>query len=73
MATSKLAPLPQASIPWVDQMGRPNQAFYQFMKALAAGNIGPLLAAANDAEAAKAGVPINGLYESSGSVRIRLS
>jgi hypothetical protein len=73
MATSKLAPLPQASIPWVDQQGRPTQPLRQFMTALAAGNIGPLVSAANDAAAAKAGVPINGLYEASGAVRIRLS
>ena len=70
---AKLAPLPQSSFPWVDQQGRPMQGFYQFMTALAVNNIGPLASAANDAAAAKAGVPINGLYESSGTVRIRLS
>lgn len=69
---SKRAPLPQASIPWVDGQGRPTQAFYQFVTAIAANNIGPLVSAANDAAADKAGVPVNGLYQASGTVRIRL-
>lgn len=73
MSAPKLAVLPSPSIPWVNQQGQPTQALIQFMTALAAGNIGPLVSAANDAAAAKAGVPVNGLYQSSGAVRIRLS
>jgi hypothetical protein len=63
MAAAKLAPLPQASIPWVDSQGRPTQAFYRFMAALAANNTGPYVSAANDAAAASAGVPLNGVYD----------
>jgi hypothetical protein len=48
-------------------------AFSQWASAIAANNIGPLISAANDAAAAKAGVPVNGLYEASGTVRIRLT
>jgi hypothetical protein len=70
---SRLAPLPQVSIPWVDQEGRPTQSFYRFMAAIAANNVGPFASAANDTAAAKAGVPVNGLYESAGAVKIRLT
>jgi hypothetical protein len=69
----KLAPLPPVSVPWVDAQGRPTLAFTQFMTAFAANNIGPLPSAANDAAAAKAGVPVNGLYQASGVVRIRIT
>ena len=48
----QLAILPQASFPWVDKEGRPTQAFWRFMSAIAANNIGPLTSAANDAAAA---------------------
>lgn len=71
--TSKLAVLPPSSIPWVDKDGRPTPAFIQFMTAIASNNIGPLISAANDAAAAAANVPIGGLYEASGTVRIRKS
>jgi hypothetical protein len=70
---AKLAVLPQASMPWVDKEGRPTQAFWQFMSAIAANNIGPFASAANDTAAASAGVPINGLYQNAGAVRIRLT
>lgn len=68
---AKLAPLPQASLSWVDAQGKPTQAFYLFMAAQAANNVGPFVSAANDAAAQKAGVPLNGLYENGGGVRIR--
>ena len=71
--TAKLAPLPQVTTPWVDAQGRPTIAFMQFMQAQAANTIGPLTAAADDASAAKAGVPVNGLYQASGVVRVRVS
>lgn len=73
MSAPRLATLPSPAVAWIDQQGRPTLPLIQFMTALAAGNIGPLIAAANDAAAAKAGVPVNGLYESSGAVKIRLS
>lgn len=72
-APPKLSVLPSSALPWVDQTGRPTTSFIQAMTALFANNIGPLTSAANDAAAAKAGVPVNGLYESSGAVKIRLT
>lgn len=73
MAAPKLAVLPSSALPWVDQQGRPTLPLIQFMTALASSNIGPLTSAANDAAAAKAGVPVNGLYETGGAVKIRLT
>lgn len=76
MATSnsKFAPLPSASVPIVDSKGCPTPAFYQWALAVAGSqNVGPLVAAVNDAAAATAGVPIGGLYQASGAVKIRLS
>ena len=72
MAT-KAAILPQISMPWVDSQGRPTEQFRNFMIALAANKVGPLTTAPNDAAAATAGVAIGQLYQSSGSVRIRVS
>jgi hypothetical protein len=71
---SKFAPLPSSSVNWVDKDGKPTPAFIQYMKAHSESkNVGPLTEAATDADAAKAGVPVGGLYHSSGGVRIRLS
>jgi hypothetical protein len=70
---TKLANLPPISNSWIDSQGRPTQAFAQFMSALAANTLGPLPSAANDAAAAKVGVPVNGLYQASGVVRIRIA
>ena len=70
---AKLGPLPPTSQPIVDARGVPTLAFGQFLAALAANNLGPLTSAANDAAAAKAGVPINGLYQNAGAVRVRLT
>lgn len=42
------------------------------VRSLAASNVGPLVAAANDAAAATAGVPIGGLYRIANAVQIRL-
>lgn len=69
----KLAPLLPTSQPIVDGRGVATIPFAQFLSALAANNIGPLTSAANDTAAAKAGVPVNGLYEASGVVRVRLA
>jgi hypothetical protein len=41
------------------------------MTLFAAGNIGPLASAANDAAAKAAGVPVNQLYQNNGVVMIR--
>jgi hypothetical protein len=71
---NKFAPLPSASIPFVDKDGKPTPAFYQFILALSLSqNVGPLTVAANDAAAATAGVRVNGLYQTAGIVKIRLS
>lgn len=42
------------------------------VRALAASNVGPLIAAANDAAAAAAGVPVGGLYRIANAVQVRL-
>jgi len=73
MTQSRFAPLPSPSLPWVDKDGRPYRPLVSFLRAFSVGNIGPLVSAANDVEAAKAGVPINGIYQANGSVKIRLS
>ncbi|MBV8474515.1 MAG: hypothetical protein JO107_10250 [Hyphomicrobiales bacterium] len=70
---AKLANLPSPVLPWVDSQGKPTLPFMQFMTLLAAGNIGPLTSAANDAAAATAGVVVGGLYQNAGVVRVRLS
>lgn len=66
--------LPRPPVAWIDpKTGQPTQVFLQFVARLAAGEVGPLIDAANDATAAAAGVPINGLYANAGAVRIRLT
>lgn len=78
---SPQSPLPQPSFAWVDAgSGRPTLVFSLYMasldaavRGLAAGVVGPLVNAANDAAAAAAGVQINGLYHNAGAVRIRLT
>ncbi len=72
MATKQGA-LPPITTSIVDAKGVPTIAFAQFLSAQSANNIGPLPSAVDDAAAAKAGVPVNGLYQNSGSVRIRVS
>jgi hypothetical protein len=42
------------------------------VRSLAAGVVGPLINAANDAAAAAAGVPLQGLYRTANAVQIRL-
>jgi hypothetical protein len=76
VATARLAVLPPAALPWIDVKGvygYPTQAFAQFMTAFSVGNIGPLVSATDDAAAAKAGVPVNGIYQSNGTVKVRLT
>ncbi len=71
MAGKKVAQLPSPVLPWVNSSGHPSQSFMQFMQLFAAGNLGPLVSAPDDATAAKNGVSIGQIYESSGTVRIR--
>lgn len=48
------------------------QAADTLVRLLAQSNVGPLVAAANDAAAAAAGVPLSGLYRIGNAVQIRL-
>jgi hypothetical protein len=68
----KQNPLPQSNLQWIKEDGTPTQIFYQHMFALSLSLIGPLLNATNDTAAAKAGVPIGGLYRNGNAVQIRL-
>ena len=70
---SKQNNLPVATDQWIDSQGKPTIAFLQFMDATARNVTGPFIEAANDAAAAAAGVPINGLYHNSGGIRVRLT
>ena len=77
-ATTSLPPLPPINFAWFDRTtGLPTQEFGQWAagvdRILRAGLFGTLVNAASDADAAKAGVPVNGLYRSSGNVHIRLT
>jgi hypothetical protein len=65
--------LPPTSQPWMNQDLTPADMFRNFMVTFAALNVGPLVSASDDAHAAKAGVPINTLYQAAGVVRIRLT
>jgi hypothetical protein len=76
----KQSPQPPSSTQWINPDGTPSLQFLTYMKSLdvlltsLAGNaLGPLTNATNDARAAAAGVPLNGLYQNAGAVRIRLT
>jgi hypothetical protein len=78
MAT--LTPLPPLTAQWANTDGTPAQVWRQYLISLdalargfAGGIIGPLPSAATDAAAAHAGVKIGGLYQSAGTVRIRIT
>jgi hypothetical protein len=71
---AKFAPLPSASVPIVTEDRTPTPSFYQFILAHSQlSNLGPLVAAPNDATAAAAGIPVGGVYQSSGALKIRLT
>lgn len=62
--TTRVANLPSPSLPWINMStGCPADSFRLFMTLFAAGNFGPFAQAANDIEAAKAGVAIGGVYQ----------
>lgn len=81
MTIAGLKPKPDPSHPWMDLgSGRPASPFADYIqtldvlaKLLNVGVVGPLTNAANDAAAAAAGVPINGLYRTTNAVQIRLT
>jgi hypothetical protein len=75
---ANLSPLPPLSAAWVDKNGVPTLIWRQYLissdavlRGAAGATFGPLAAAANDAAAAAAGVPVGGLYQTSGTVKIR--
>ena len=74
-----LVPLPPLTAAWVDSSGSPTQVWRNYLlsvdkllQGLAGAKVGPLTSAANDASAAAAGVPVGGLYQTSGTVKVRL-
>lgn len=76
-ATTSLPTLPQINLPWFDRAtGKPTLEFGQWAagvdRILRAGLFGTLLNAANDAAAAKLGVPVGGVYRIGNTVMIRL-
>lgn len=56
-------PLPRSPRRWVEDNGTPSQAFEQYMFNQWLNKFGPLTEAADDAAAKTAGVPLNGLYQ----------
>lgn len=75
-----ITPLPPLNARWVNEDGTPSLIWRQYLisvdrllQALAGASIGPLTSAANDTAAASAGVPVGGLYQTSGTVKIRLA
>jgi hypothetical protein len=76
-ATTTLPPLPSPALKWFDvQTGQPTPIFRDWCngmdRIMRAGLFGTLVAAANDAAAAAAGVPVNGLYRTASAVQIRV-
>lgn len=56
-------PLPRDPQKWIDDDGSPTQVFFNYMLNQWLNKIGPLTEAADDAGAKTAGVPLNGLYQ----------
>lgn len=74
-----LPPQPIVTLPLVDSDRTPANYWQDYLiavdrllRGLGAGTIGPLVNAASDAAAQAAGVKIGGLYQSGGTVKIRL-
>jgi hypothetical protein len=74
-----LTPLPPLTAKWINDDGSPSLVWRQYLvsvdkllRTLAGASLGTLTSAANDAAAGAAGVPIGGLYQTSGTVKIRL-
>lgn len=65
----------QSFLQWASSLDAALRAFFgatTASNAAGAPQVGPLVNAVNDAAAAGAGVPVNGLYHNAGAVRIRL-
>jgi len=76
-ATTSLPPLPPPALAWFDpRTGMPTNTFRDWVAAMdrimRGGLVGTLVNAANDAAAAAAGVPLNGLYRNGSAVLIRV-
>jgi hypothetical protein len=76
----KIPPLPQATVALVGPGGAGSITFAQYLialdavvRALAAGNVGTLVEAANDAAAATAGVAVGSIYRNGSQVMVRVS
>lgn len=78
MAT--LPPQPLVILPLVDKDRLPANYWQDYLQAsdkvlrtLAGGNFGPLVNAVNDADAARQGIAVGTLYQTGGTVKIRLA
>lgn len=76
-ATTSLPPQPTPALRWINPVtGTPDGTFRDWALAIdrimRAGQFGTLVNAVNDAAAAAAGVPLNGLYRTGNAVQIRL-
>ena len=76
-ATTSLPPLPGPALRWFDpQTGQAMPIFRDWCAAvdriMRGAQFGTLVVAANDAAAAAAGVPLNGLYRNGSAVLIRV-
>jgi hypothetical protein len=78
--TLKIPPLPQATVSLVGPGGAGSITFAQYLialdatvRALASGNVGTFVEAANDAAAAAAGVAVGSIYRNGSQVMIRVS
>jgi hypothetical protein len=70
----RIANLPSPAQPWVDpKTGKPTDSFRLFMTLYAAGNHGPFPEAADDAAAARAGVAVDAIYHTGGTMKVRLT
>lgn len=77
-ATTSLPPMPPINFAWFDpKTGIPTNEFGQWAasvdRILRAGQFGTLVNAVSDANAAKAGVPVGGLYRATNTVMIRVA
>jgi hypothetical protein len=72
-ALPNVPPQPQVQVEVVDKTNRLTELWRRYVIALDAALRAPLTNAANDAAAAAAGVPVNGLYRNGNAVQVRLT
>lgn len=78
MTLPNKGPLPQPAIAWLNQQGRQDLAQYfslldAFVTALAGGNFGTLVNAANDTAAARSGVGVGQAYRNGSVLMVRVN